>query len=152
MKEYRVYETQRSREAHVCTACDREIAKGDPCKFVEPTAGNKTFWCNSCPVDQSLIGKNVQNGKVRELVVAKTKGQTKQVASLITEEKASTPGELLSEEDKKLITETEEIEQESTDILGKNGDIPKAYCTKCKRNHIVGSRRYERHIAFIKKS
>jgi hypothetical protein len=127
---------------------------GDSMRYAETTAGHKVLFCTSCKVDQSKIGKNVQsaqNGKVREKVAAQTKGQTKQIASLLTKEKAEAPSELLSKKDKALIAQGEEAEEESTDILGKNGTA-KAYCSKCKKQHLIGSRRYERHIHFIKKN
>ena len=152
MKQYAIYETKKVRgDQGACIVCGKAIMSGDSMKYAETTQGNRVLFCANCKVDQAKIGKNVQNGnKVREALEIKTKGQTKSIARLITEDRVEAPSDLLSKEERALIAEGEEIEEESTDILGKNG-TGKAYCSKCKRQHIIGSRRYERHIQFIKK-
>jgi len=156
MKEYKIYEVKKARgDQGNCLVCGEKIKTGDAFRRLSAPNPSKVFFCANCPVDQSLIGKNTkstQNGKVREKLEIKTKGQTKQIASLITKEKSDTPKDLLSKKDKALIAQVEEDEEESNDILAKSPlGSHKAYCSKCKRNHEVGSRRYERHIQFIKK-
>jgi len=156
MKQYTIYEVKKARgDQGNCLVCGEKIKTGDAFRRLSAPNPDKVFFCANCPVDQSLIGKNTkstQNGKVREKLEIKTKGQTKQIASLITEEKPDAPEELLSKEEKTIIAKQEEDEEESNDILAKSGlGVPKFYCSKCKRSHEAGSRRYERHIQFIKK-
>lgn len=148
MKEYTIYKAKKARFAQgACVACGKLIGKGDAYKYAEDQSKSKyvkVLFCANCEVQQSLIGKNRENGKVRKALDLKTSGQAKQIASFITEEK------------KPKVTKpapAEEDDEEENGILANSClEIPKVYCSKCKRNHEVGSRRYERHIHYIKKS
>jgi hypothetical protein len=151
MKEYTIYQAKKARNnLGICVACSKAINKGEAYKYAEDQTNGKyikILFCTNCKVDQSKIGKNVQNGKVREILETRTKGQTKSIASFITEEKSEVSKHQPSAEEIE-----EEKMSEDSDILAKSClEIPKAYCSKCRRNHVVGSRRYERHIHFIKK-
>lgn len=147
MKEYKIYEVKKARgNQGNCLVCGKEIKAGEAFKRLSAPNPGKVFFCANCKVNQSLIGKNkTDNGKVREVLEFKTKGQAKQIANFITKEKLEIP---------KLVSQAEEQkqEEEDCDILTNSClEISKAYCKKCHRSHEVGSRRYERHINFIKK-
>lgn len=142
-KEYKIYEVKKARgDQGNCLVCGKEIKAGEAFRRLSAPNPDKVFFCANCPVDQSLIGKNRENGKVREVLNLKTSGQTKSIASFITEEKPNSP---------KPVLVTEEDDNDESILANSCLEIPKAYCKKCHRSHEVGSRRYERHISFIKK-
>lgn len=66
MKSYAVTSTRKARaDVGTCVKCGKEIKAGDKYKYANPTPflSGRVFFCETCEVDQNLIGKNKEPQK-----------------------------------------------------------------------------------------
>lgn len=142
-REYRIYETLKARQdMENCVVCGNQIFKGQAFKYAEPSLGRKVFFCTVCPVDQSKISKN--SGNVAE--------PQPRVSDVIT---VDNPIETTPEPISRPLQEEPSVSEAAnmiTDDAFPDEPISqgkaKVFCSKCQKNHEVGSGKYTKHIKF----